>query len=73
MAKFKTDGFRIAKDFIATGLFTDARVYKDRGNIEIWVVKEGMLYGGRFSGGYNTFKSQEEVNEAIANFVKTNI
>lgn len=70
MGKFKTDGFRIAKDFMAKGIFTDARVYKDRGRIIVILVKDGLIIQGVIGGAFNEFKDQESVNKAVDSFIE---
>lgn len=74
MAKFKTDGFRIAKDMLARGIFSDVKVYKDRGGIQIIAVKEGLIHmylvkGYKRFDAFNKFKDQLDVETFIDEFI----
>lgn len=69
MAKFKTDGFKIAKDFLAKGIFTDARIFKDRGRIDVILVKDGLIYQGSMGTAFNNFKDQEDLDKTIDKFI----
>lgn len=75
MAKFKTDGFKIAKDFMSKNVYTDVRVYKQRSRIEVIAVKDGMIVTGQlrhsasYRSAFNLFKSQDEVDTAIDKFI----
>lgn len=81
MAKFKTDGFKIAKDFMTRGIYTDVRVYKDRNHIEVIAVKDSMIITGKLMPlnstwssvmAFNKFQNQSEVDAVIDNFIKAN-
>lgn len=74
--KFKTDGFKMAIDFLATGLFTDAMVYKDRGYIQVILVKESKIVKsglGYNHPSFNSFYTKEEVDKAIKHFIDVEV
>jgi hypothetical protein len=72
MAKFKTDGFKIGKDMMSRGIFSDVRVYKDRGHIQVIAVKDGMIHTDSlgYHSAFNKYKDQLDVEAAIDKFIE---
>ena len=71
MSKFKTDGFRLSRDFLKREIFSDCLIEKERGGITVICVINGLIEKCHFSEySYKAFLFQEEVEEFIDDFIK---
>ncbi len=68
--KFKTDAFRMSKDFLSTGLFSDVLLSKERGGITIIAVVDGKIRITWRRRHFNKFTTQEQVNSFIEEFIQ---
>lgn len=71
MSKFKTDGFKLSRDFLKRKIFSDCLVEKERGGITVTCVINGLIEKCHFSSyAYKNFKSNEDIEKFIDDFIK---
>ncbi len=67
--KFKTDSFRMSKDFLNRGVFSDVLIIKENAGITIIAVQDGKIRYNHRRVHFNSFTSQELVEKFIDGFI----
>ncbi len=70
MSKFRTNAFRMSKDFLNRGLFSDVLLVKERGGITIISVIDGKIRMTWRRRHFNKFITQEQVDNFIDEFIQ---